>query len=134
MAQFLQNIREARISAGLTQKDLADYLGVQRSTLSKYETGHLPISYTQLKLIAQATGTTLSELFKEEGEQIMQNTKDTCIITKDLPEKTCSFRHIGISDAIYAEMLEIANQTGRSIRYLANTMLRFAIDRLEIQD
>ena len=38
---FGQKLRQARIEAGLTQKEVESMIGVKHQTLSKYETGKL---------------------------------------------------------------------------------------------
>lgn len=49
-----QAIRNARKAAGVTQEQLAEVLGINRATLSKYETGVIEPSVSQLKTIAAA--------------------------------------------------------------------------------
>ncbi|MCI9575295.1 MAG: helix-turn-helix transcriptional regulator [Clostridiales bacterium] len=46
-------IKEARKAAHFTQEQLADALGINRATLSKYETGEIEPSISQLQRIAQ---------------------------------------------------------------------------------
>lgn len=49
-------IRELRKKEGATQEDLANLLGVTKSTISKYELGHREISIEQLKKILDFFG------------------------------------------------------------------------------
>ena len=51
-----QAIRKARKAAGITQEDLAQALGVNRATISKYETGLIEPSVSQIKTIAGILG------------------------------------------------------------------------------
>ena len=46
-------LRKARKAAGITQKDLANALGINRATISKYESGTIEPSISQLKQIAE---------------------------------------------------------------------------------
>ena len=53
---FMTNMRDIRRQLSLTQNELADRLGVQQSTISRYERGDLPIDKrTQLALDALVT-------------------------------------------------------------------------------
>lgn len=56
------NIKKARVTSGLSQKDLAKRLGVSDKTVSAYETGRaIPPTPTMAK-IAELTSTSVSEL------------------------------------------------------------------------
>lgn len=55
-AQISQRIKQARIQAGLTQRELADYLNVEARTVANYESSRVP--FRLLGKIAEATGTT----------------------------------------------------------------------------
>ena len=57
-------LRTARRSAGLTQKQLADELGVESITVSRWERGATSPSLTRLRRIAELTGTTVSDLVR----------------------------------------------------------------------
>lgn len=56
-AMFSDNLRKARISAGLTQKDVADRIGAAKSTYSLYESGKREPSLLTVKKITEAIGT-----------------------------------------------------------------------------
>ena len=55
-------IRKARKKAGITQDGLASLLGINRATVSKYESGQIEPSLSQLGKIAKALDTTVSEM------------------------------------------------------------------------
>jgi len=57
-----QRIREARKAAGITQDALALALGVNRATISKYETGAIDLPVSQLQRIADALGVHILDL------------------------------------------------------------------------
>lgn len=61
------DIRTARKKAGKSQDDLAQLLGVNRATISKYETGAIEPSVTQLMKIADYLETDLENLFDLEA-------------------------------------------------------------------
>ncbi|MBQ3519694.1 MAG: helix-turn-helix transcriptional regulator [Clostridia bacterium] len=50
------NIRFARMSCGYTQQQMADYLGIKRSSYTYYETGHTPFPIELLPLLTVAFG------------------------------------------------------------------------------
>lgn len=57
-----KKIREARKTAGLTQKDLASKLGIVPNSISQYENGTRKPKIGMLRRIAQAIGCTLFDL------------------------------------------------------------------------
>ena len=57
-------VRIARRSAGLTQRQLADQLGVESITVSRWERGVTSPSIPRLKRIAEVTDTTVSDLVR----------------------------------------------------------------------
>lgn len=62
-----ENIRHARRANNMSQDDLADAIGANRVTISKYETGGYLPSVPALKRIADALGTTPAALSGEDG-------------------------------------------------------------------
>lgn len=50
------NIRHARMSCGYTQQQIADYLGIKRSSYTYYETGHTPVPIELLPMLSVAFG------------------------------------------------------------------------------
>ena len=61
-----QKIREARIEKGMTQEELGDILGVQKSAVAKYENGRIVnIKRSTLKKISDVLGIRPSELIFE---------------------------------------------------------------------
>ena len=57
-------LRIARRSAGLTQKQLAEALGVEAITVSRWERGVTTPSLPRLRRVAELTETTVSELVR----------------------------------------------------------------------
>lgn len=57
-----ERIQTARVTRGLTQAALAEAVGIEPVTLSRYETGARGASITTLALLAQALGLTLANL------------------------------------------------------------------------
>lgn len=68
-AVSVQLLRRMREDAGLTQRQLAEKLGVPQSFISKCERGERRVDIVELRAICIALGTTLSdfvELFEKE--------------------------------------------------------------------
>jgi len=62
-------LRTARRSAGLTQRQLAEKLGVESITVSRWERGVTTPSLPRLRRIAELTETTVSDLVRSEDAQ-----------------------------------------------------------------
>ena len=54
--KFYENLKDARLSAGLSQKDLAEQLGVAKSTYSLYESGKREPDVARIKKLAEILG------------------------------------------------------------------------------
>lgn len=61
----MQKIKELRLEKGLTQKYLADVLGVDQSAVTKWETGVALPTADKLPKLAQLLGCTIDELYQE---------------------------------------------------------------------
>lgn len=59
--KLFENIKKARTSAGLSQKELAKRIGVSDKTVSAYETGRAIPPTPTLAKIAEITNTTVQE-------------------------------------------------------------------------
>jgi transcriptional regulator with XRE-family HTH domain len=62
-------LRRARLSSGLTLRDLAARVGLPYSTLSKLENGKMSLTYDKLIRLAQGLGTDLQELMSGHSDQ-----------------------------------------------------------------
>ena len=63
-----QKIKEARISKGLTQEELGNMVGLQKSAIAKYETGRVVnIKRSTLQKLAQALDLRGSDLIIESN-------------------------------------------------------------------
>lgn len=59
-----KRMRSARILAGLTQKDLADILGVEFHAISKWENNPGAVTFAKMERYAEACGVSLSYFFE----------------------------------------------------------------------
>lgn len=60
----MDNLAELRIAAGLTQNQLAAAMGVNRTAISKWETGKALPRTDKLKSLAKALNCSIDELLK----------------------------------------------------------------------
>lgn len=58
-----QNLKNARKSAGLTQKQIADELGKYQSDYSEYETGKIELDYEKIVFLCKRLDITPNDLF-----------------------------------------------------------------------
>ena len=62
---FSENFRTARINAKLTQQQVADILGLDRSAITHYELGNSMPSAKNIRKICEMFNITFEELFRE---------------------------------------------------------------------
>ncbi len=62
MNKFNENLKEMRVSAGLTQKQLAEKLGVLERTISYWESGKRECDFDTLIKIAKCFGCSIDDL------------------------------------------------------------------------
>lgn len=60
--KFNENLKEARIKKGLSQKEVADNIGVAKSTYSLYESGNREPNVQTIKKIADFLGISADEI------------------------------------------------------------------------
>ena len=63
---FAENFKKARTAAGLTQQQVADALGLDRSAIAHYETGDSMPNARNLQKICELMNITLNELLIEK--------------------------------------------------------------------
>lgn len=68
-------IRQARMSAGLTQKELGNRAGIAEPTIGRYELGKLNPKPATLKKIAAALGVEWYELLSDDSEEQVEVVK-----------------------------------------------------------
>ncbi len=67
--ETMKNLIVLRNSLDMTQKDLADKIGVRSNTVSQYELGKREPSIPILKKIAEVLNCTVDDLIKEDKEE-----------------------------------------------------------------
>lgn len=76
-------IREARITAGLTQEVLASFAGVTFQQLQKYEKGSNRVNAGTLMRFAKATGRSIAWFYDEPDVDVPQQTRAVLELTKN---------------------------------------------------
>ena len=61
------NIKQIRLSKNMTQKQLADAIGVDHTIISKYEKGQTVPSVSRLEMIAKALGVNVDMILNDEA-------------------------------------------------------------------
>ncbi|MFK3734084.1 helix-turn-helix domain-containing protein [Streptomyces sp. NPDC088090] len=59
-----QRIAELRRTAGLSQDDLADRIGMERRSIQRYERGERDPRFSELLLVAEALGVDMTDLVR----------------------------------------------------------------------
>lgn len=58
-----ENLKQARVAKGLTQKQLADEMHKYQSDYSEYETGKVQLDYEKIVFLCKRLGITPNDLF-----------------------------------------------------------------------
>lgn len=105
-----QKIKKARIEKGLTQQELGDLIGVQKSAIAKYEAGRVVnIKRSTMQKITSALNLRPSELLFEDG-----------------PEETADFHVRVLTDFELLDALKdyykLSNENKKIVRDLIHNM------------
>lgn len=74
-----EKIKQARLGANMTQKQLSDRLSCTEVMISRYEIGTVPVSIEKLQQIATIVGKKLSYFFDEETDSNVKEKKRSTI-------------------------------------------------------
>lgn len=107
---YQNRIKEARRAAGLTQKALADLVGVNKTTIAGYELRNREPSAEMLWKIALATGTDMNFIFQDEMAEL--DTDDLTVPEIKFAKKYRSLDDAGkkIVECVLQHELERMNQ------------------------
>ena len=83
-----ERIKELRLELGITQKELGEKIGVEKSTINKYELGKIAIPYKKIEKIAAALETIPTYIMGWEDEDM---TKDE--IDQEVQEMLDAYKH-----------------------------------------
>lgn len=70
---FYERLKEARVNARLTQEQLAEKIGVAKTTLSGYENGNREPSVATVAKLMQALQVDANHLYQDEMENLTQS-------------------------------------------------------------
>lgn len=109
-----ENLKNARKQKGLTQNKLAELIGVQRSVISKYESGLIEPSVAQIERMADALGVSLENLlglqsFDEKFSQWNDRVSNLKKYLKLAYEKTDGappLSLLGVDDELFSKLLD----------------------------
>ena len=77
---FVENLKAARIAAKKTQKDVADAIGVAKSTYSQYETGKREPGIIGIKKIAKYLNISPDALIGNDYQELWLTAEDTALV------------------------------------------------------
>ena len=103
---FGNRLREARLSAGLSQSDLEDISGIPKARLSRYENGHVEPSIQTLNRLARALNVSEASLLGDERAA--------------LEEFETVLKERGIAFASKEQARELAEKFASSVGAMAN--------------
>lgn len=66
-------IKQARVLAGLTQAEMAEKIGINRSTYIKIEKDPLRATIRQINQISEMTGVSIGDLFLTQNSTFVDN-------------------------------------------------------------
>lgn len=90
-----EKIKQTRISAGLSQKEMAQKLGLSISTYSNYENGHREPPLEIIKAICDIVGTDLSVLILGTGTKEKEDTTNILEVSpQNIENNEDLFEHI----------------------------------------
>jgi transcriptional regulator with XRE-family HTH domain len=94
-----ERIKSARKKAGLSQKDLANRMGVTQSNISQYENGYKSPGYETLERFASAIGCGISDLLPGEvtASQGDSSAGSSLLLQSDEYDLLCSYRALNAS-------------------------------------
>lgn len=99
MSQISENIKQARLSTGKSQQEVADYLDIKRSTYANWEAGTEP-TVGDMKRIADFLDTSVSKLI---GEDILLQESNKVQAAAILHTKAWVEEIAGVVAEIYAQ-------------------------------
>lgn len=97
-----RNLKSLRVANGFKQENVADFIGINRSTYSNYESGEREVPFDVLEKAATLFGCELSLLFEEDVNAVKSML-------------TCAFRADNLDDA---DMKEVADFKNIVLNYL----------------
>ena len=118
------NLRIRREEIKMTQKELAQKIGVEPATISKYESGMNEPNIKNLKSIAEALDTSIDELVKEEEDIVDLSKVNLLEILREQKEMKLSgniYHYTQVKFAYNTNHIEGSTLTEEETRYIYET-------------
>lgn len=118
------NLRIRREEIKMTQKELAQKIGVEPATISKYESGMNEPNIKNLKSIAEALDTSIDELVKEEEDKVDLSKVNLLEILREQKEMKLSgniYHYTQVKFAYNTNHIEGSTLTEEETRYIYET-------------
>lgn len=96
--QLSQKIKDARLSKGWTQDDLAKFSGVSLGSIKRYETGNGNITYSNLQKIINALGVEGSNfVFEGDRFSVSQNVSQSSNLSPKMSPDTSNLKNLSVN-------------------------------------
>lgn len=121
---FSVNLKIRREELKMTQKELAEKVGVEPATISKYESGMNEPNINNLKSIAEALDTSIDELVKEEEDVVDLSKVNLLEILREQKEMKLSgniYHYTQVKFAYNTNHIEGSTLTEEETRYIYET-------------
>ena len=118
-------LRQARLEAGKTQKELAQLLGCSPKRISDYEYGERPIPLAELEVLAHALGRPLEYFLDERSGPIgeWEKEQEAYRAFKELPEEVQAFISKPINWSYLEVAMKLAEMPASALRTIAEGLL-----------
>lgn len=112
-------IKRNRLKKGITQKQLANYLGVKVSTISRYEKGLMEIPSSVLFCICEYLEFSPNEFIHGKRENKNSNENNRVILKKSCKDMTLNLSlKLNIMILVYTYFTMIFNSKFGSLKYI----------------
>ncbi len=133
------NLRIRRTEIKMTQKELAEKVGVEPATISKYESGMNEPNIKTLKSIAEALDTSIDELVKEEEDKVDLSKVNLLEILREQKEMKLSgniYHYTQVKFAYNTNHIEGSTLTEEETRYIyeTNTIVSTSDNPIKVDD
>jgi len=118
-------LRQARLEAGMSQKELAQLLGCSSSRISTYEYGERPIPLAELELLATILEKPLAYFFDQRVGPVgeWQKQQDAYLAFQELPETVRDFIAKPINWSYLEVAMKLAEMPAGALRAIAEGLL-----------
>ena len=128
MLELYENIKKERIKKGLTQQQLADLTGYERSMISRIEKGEIDLQQSKIELIAKALNVPTPELV---GYHLINNGVQNTATIHNINNSTANINSNNTTH-VYREMSDTAQELLRIYEHLdvrrQTKLLNYAYD------